>query len=235
MQQLSDLNGLLDLSIVFAVNQYDPQLLTDRYLKAKGVIPNDWQLAQPAETTRRQIDLLFKNGIRIVGQPGAIRFVESMVGKSPDALTIPNLARQFATTVPNLRYRSVGINPRRYGAFPDPSSSGWQFIHQTLLAPKAWQSYGKAPVQTSLDVGFTLDNCLLRVNIQEARLQVAEVEQISAVLFMGNYHYAVRQGSSEEQVTSVHQALDGLAANLADFQDLVDHHFLGHAAELVAA
>ncbi len=227
MQLSTPSSGFLDLSLVFAVGQYEPQVLTDEFLKAKSIIPSDWELAKPVETTPRQIELRFKNGVCITGQSGAIRWMESMVGKTPDTLAIPGIARQFAAAVPSLGYRSVDINLRRYVTFADRQAGARHFIYKALLTPHAWQSVGNAPVRASIDLGFTLEQCLLRVNIQEGRLQLPEQEPISAVLFMGNYQYAIQGDAEAARLAKVDQALGNLSENLANFQALVDDQFLG--------
>jgi len=219
--------GFLDLSIVFAVAKYDPKVFTDQFLKAKGIIPNDWQLAQPVRPHRQQIELLFKNGVRIIGEPGAIRFVESMVNKISDDLAIPEIARKFAASVPNIDYRSVGINPRRYASFSDTQDGAIKFINEFLLTPSPWQKVGKAPVRSNIDLGFSLEQCLLRVNIQEARIKLQDQKPASAILFMGNYHYSIQADTIETILTNVNRAMDNLSAHLADYEDLIDTKFLG--------
>jgi hypothetical protein len=227
MKQAFSSSGFLDLSLVFALSAYNPQILTVKFLKTQGIIPNDWQLVQPEQSTARQIDLLFKNGVRITGQPGAIRFVESLVGKNLNSLLAPPVARQFAAVMSDLEYRAVGINPRRYGAFTESQNAAQDFINESLLTPKGWQAVGTQPVRTNIDLGFTLDHGLLRVNIQAAQLQRHNQEPVPAVLFMGNYHYAVRGDTSAKRLLSLNQALDALSQNLTGFQDLIDHQLLG--------
>ena len=218
--------GFLDLSLVLALGHYDPKILTDKFLKAKGIIPNDWQLAKPVESNMRQIELLFKNGVRIIGQPGAIRFVESMVGKTIEALVIPAIARKFSETLPNLDYRSVGLNPRRYRSFSNSQDSARNFINEVLFTPNAWQTFGKEPMRPSIDLNFTLEQCLLRVNVQEAKIQLRDQKPTSAVFFIGNYHYSIQEEAVEARLASINQAMDNLSNNLESYQELIDNKFL---------
>ena len=86
MAQQNVNSGLLDLSLVLATDQRKISIITDKNLKAKGIVPNTWQLAQSAAFNSHQVDPLFKNRIRVAGQSGTIRFVESLVNKASEAL-----------------------------------------------------------------------------------------------------------------------------------------------------
>ncbi len=212
-----------ELAIVVAVKNHNPAILTVDFLMGSGVVPADWELARPAVLSNNAAQVMFNNGVSILAQPGSVTFSQAM--SETTELAMPAMASRYVGVLPNLDYQAVGINPRRFVTF-DQLDGAHQFMTETLLAPGAWQAIGTAPMQAAVNLMYTLEGRVLRLNINEARLQPPEGEAIPAVLFAANFHYELAAASGQERVRILRQRIDHWQDDLHAFHDIVDHKFL---------
>ena len=106
-----------DLSIVLTAPNHNPTLLNPDFLTGTGIIPTDWELARPPVISTQGSQIAFKNGVTFLAQPGAITFSQSFAEATPETLDIPTIARKYATTLANLDYQAVSINPKQFVPF----------------------------------------------------------------------------------------------------------------------
>jgi hypothetical protein len=225
---------LQDLAIVLAARNYNPGMLTPDFLNGSGVVPADWELARPPALSQRATQVVFKNGVRIEGQPGTVSFSEQMGNEDPQAFRVPDLARRYAAALPNLEYLGVGINPRRFVTFGEEAESAHQYITETILSRGSWQNFGTAPMQAGINLVYTLERCQLRLGINEARFKLPD-QEVPAVLFAGNFNYGVRGESPAERLESLKEAIAHWQEDLNAYRDLIDRQFLaGVEAEAVS-
>ncbi|MEQ9353746.1 hypothetical protein [Coleofasciculus chthonoplastes] len=215
-----------DISIVLAAKKLNPTIVTPDFLTGSGIVPGEWELARPPVLSSQGTQISFKNGIKLEAKPGTISFAQGMNSQNLNSLDVPSLARRYAAALPNLEYRGVGINPRRFVPFAGQSDAAHNYMTQTLLAPGAWQNFGKAPIQAGINLVYTLENSQLRLTINEARLQLPEREPIPAVLFSGNFHYAITGESPEERQTNLNQAIENWHSDIVVYEELIDNQFL---------
>ena len=179
---------LQELGIVVAMQQPNPNLVTEEFLKLSGIIPQTWQLARQPVNNERVSQLLFTNGVSIVTEPNRIMFGESIGDKEIDTLTVATVAQNYLNIFKQSNYQAVGINIRSYS----PQSSrlvATQYINHQLLADGSWQNYGTAPIQAALNVIYTLDYRQLTLSINAAEIQFSEQEIMPIILFSGNFSY----------------------------------------------
>lgn len=222
-----------DLSIVLAIKNHNPVIVTTDFLKGSGIIPTDWELARPPVLSSRATQIVFKNGIKIEAQVGAISFSENL-SNNPANMQIPSIARWYAATLPHLEYEGIGINPRRFVTFGNEENGANKFITETILNKGEWQNLGNAPMLAGINLVYTLERCQLRLAINEARLQTSDGKAIPSVLFAGNFDYRLTANLPEERIQKVSLILENYHQDIAAYQHLINQKFLaGKQEELV--
>lgn len=235
MEHNSDIK---DLSIVIAVRDHNPNMLTSDFLKGSGIIPMDWELARPPVLSSRTTKIVFKNGIKIEAQPGTITFSEGLMApKTPEQMEIPRLASKYTAALPNLDYRAVGINPRRFATFGDRSQAAHRYLTEQILSPGIWQEVGDTPMQAGINLLYSLDGVPLRLSINEAKLQMPEKEAITAILFSGNFHHDLVAENGNDKLSVLQNRLENWRLDWDRFQEILEHKFLtqNHLDSIMAA
>ncbi|MEM9273464.1 MAG: hypothetical protein AAGA80_10950 [Cyanobacteria bacterium P01_F01_bin.143] len=218
---------LKDLSIVIAVRDHNPNMLTPDFLKGAGVIPTDWELARPLVLSARSTKIVFKNGIKIEAKPGAITFSEGMVEpKTPEQMAIADLASKYVAALPNLDYRAVGINPRRFTTFGDNPETAPKYIREKILSPGTWQEVGESQMQAGINLVYTINGAPVRLSINEAKLQMPEKEAIPAILFAGNFHHNLVMENGNDKLSVLQNKLNNWRIDWDAFQEILANKFL---------
>lgn len=215
-----------ELSIVIAVRNHNPTLLTVDFLKGSGIVPADWELQRPPVLAAGSAQVMFTNGVNIVVNPQAIACSEPLETNTLDDIKIPKIAGKYVATLPNLDYQAVGINPKRFITFEEQGDGAYKYITETILARGSWQNFGIAPMRAAINLIYTLEGRQLAVNINEARIQLPNKEPIPAILFAGNFHYNLAGETGEQRVRNLHQCLEDWQVDLQIYQELVDSKFL---------
>jgi hypothetical protein len=218
-----------ELAIVFAVRDPHPQSLHLDFLKYSGVVPADWQLAQPPIRNEQFNRLIFQNDVHIVAQPRTLTLVQPIVLSQPERLQVPELAHRYVRALgsdENYRdYLAIGISPKSFVLTPTVQSSS--YVVDTLLHPKDWQHKGCQPAQATINLLYPLDRCLFRMTIEDVRHQVPEQPEKPAVLVSGNFHYPVSEEmQAGNRAAHLHACIDHWKKDLKTYLEIVNERFL---------
>lgn len=218
---------LQNLGIAIAVKNYNCSILTYDFLKYGDIVPLDWELAREPIVSSQGSQVIFRNGVSITAQQGILSFLEVIGSKDIAEIQIPAIAHRYIQALPNSDYQALGIDLRGYITETQADTEGdIQKYLQSLLAPAPWQEVGNAPVQVSLQLGFTLEPGQLNLSINEGKLYITEEETVPIVLFSGNFSYSVTGNHKEEQLQSLHQLIDKWQPALETYKDIIDSKFL---------
>jgi hypothetical protein len=218
-----------DIAFVFAVQRQDPTLLTPEFLAYSGIVPAEWEVAQQPIRTQQAAQVRYQNGATIVAYPNQVVFAQSLAEDT--AVEIPGVAQRYAEVLRNMVYQSVGINVRGYVPFAgENTDAARDYMFSNLLAKGAWQEFGTAPVQASLNLNYKLEKGQLNLSINEATLQLPEQQPFPVMLFVGNFNYALSEESDAEKLHALADAVSAWENNVETFKTLISEKFLGSAA-----
>lgn len=215
-----------ELVIVIAERTHNPTLLNPDFLRASGIVPIDWELAEPPVVTPRQALVIFQNGIQLAATPERLAFSEIIVGKAVSQVQVPRIAANYVRALPNLEYLAVGIDFRGYVMMEDQPDAAHKYVTETLLTPGDWQNIGKTPVRAAVNFVYTLERGALNLTINEAAQRLPDAPAMTAVLFSGNFEYGLTGNFRTEQLQSLHSYLNSWQADWETYQDIVNKKFI---------
>lgn len=213
--------NLIDFTIVLKINKFNPTALNLDFLRYSNIISEDWELAKPPIYGKQTVQLQFKNGVSILGQPQRLVFLEKVGNRVIANLLVPEVAYQCIEALPNLDYQGLGLKPRGYVEHGSDKQ-----ILQRLLVRGDWQTLGNNPMQPSLRLIYFLEDGKLNVEINNAKSQRKGSEPSSATFFSGSFDYQVTDKSSNEKLTSLQNRLKGWQSTLQFYQDFISNKFL---------
>lgn len=216
-----------ELVFALAAKNHNPAILNPDFLKYSGIVPIDWELAQPPIHTNAVAQVTFQNGVSIIAQTNRIIFAEVIAAKDLSEVKVPTIARKYVETLPHVDYQAVGINPRGHVALEQEEDTARKYLAEMLLAPGSWREFGKAPVRATIQLAYELDKGQLNLIINEAALQLPEAELIPVILFSGNFNYEIAGTTQDERLGNLHQIIQNWQVNLETYKELVNTRFLG--------
>ena len=211
--------------IVIAAKNNNPTLLTPDFLKYTGIVPADWELARSPIANNRVAQITFQNGISIVAETNRVIFLETVHSKDNKSLLIPQIARKYVETLPNVEYQGIGLNPRGYVSF-DMQDAARQYFTNTLFSKDSWHEIGDAPVRATANFTYTLERGQFNLSVNEASLRLPNEKPMPVVLFTGNFSYEVANDNVSERLLRLYQAIENWQADLESYCDIVNTKFL---------
>jgi hypothetical protein len=225
-QYPTQIKEIQEIAIAITAKNLNPTMLSEEFLKFSGIVPDEWELAKQPIVGPNGSQVTFQNGVSIVAQPRTITLMEGIANKSLSDLQMPSIAHLYVEKLPKAEYQSLSINPKCLVPMPDSPDSARKYITQTILSPGPWQNFGNAPMQAGINLLYRLDRCQLNVSINEATIQLPDNRSIAALLFAGNFNYALEGNSPQECLERLQAGINEWQKDLETFQKMVSDRFL---------
>lgn len=224
---LAQTKDIQELAIAISAKNLTPTMLSEDFLKFSGIVPSEWEASKQPVLTPNLAQITFQNGVNIVAQPRSINFMEGIGNKKAEEIEIPKIARQYVEKLPNAEYQSLSISPKSLVPLPGSQDAARKYITGILLAPGSWQEIGKAPMQAAINLLYELEGCQLTLNINEAKLQLAEGKALPGLLFSGSFNYNISGNTPPERMQGLTRSLDRWQSDWKVFREIVHEKFLG--------
>jgi hypothetical protein len=222
---------VLDLALVVALDNHSPTVMNVDFLRLSGIVPQDWELARPLVMSQQGSQIVFANGVSMMGQADRVVFLAPMLEGGERADQVALLAQKYVQALSQGDYQAVGVNLRGYASSSDPNWVG-QYFGQALLRPGAWQQIGTETVRPSLTLNYSLGANLgqLNLTITPAQIQQADQPALDTIFFAANYNQTL-QGVSSERVLQLQGVLATWQQYHQHFVELVQTQFLAVAGD----
>lgn len=220
-----------ELAIAIIAKNHNHTLLTLDFLKCTGIVPLNWELAEPPLLDSQMARIRFTNSTIISAQFDTITFSQTIEGKALEDVQIPALVRKYVETQPNADYHGIGINPSSFLTFSDEGSAATRhYIVTALLSPGEWHEFGTQPVRATLNLAYTLKQGEFNLKIDDVRLRKPDNTLQAAVLFSGNFPYQIIGNTPSERLQHLHRLINNWQDDLKIYRELVNQRFVGFAA-----
>jgi hypothetical protein len=211
---------LTELSVVVVAHNHNPTLLNPDFLKVNGIVPGNWELAEPPLCADPFAQVRYKNGVAITTQPARLTFTEDLSDKRIEEAAIPAIARRYVTTLPHVDYQGVGINPRGHIVVGSPEE-GRDLVGR-LLAAGPWTGFRGVRPQVAVNLAYTFPDVVVNLQIEAAGHVVPEGKAPHPViLFVGNLHHAISAATPNEKVAAVSDVVSGFLRDCQLYNELV--------------
>jgi hypothetical protein len=215
---------------VLAVDKHNPILLNPELLRAKDVIPIDWELVQPPTYENGTALVAFQNGVYLAHQGTIIAFFEDTRAKSLENLEVPQIVHKYLERFPQENYRAVGLNLEGHTTF-DTQDRARDYLFETLLNPDRSHESDQNLIQTITNFIYKLDRGVLTLTVRNTELQASETERIPVILFAANFHREVSELPEEERRQVSFQIINNWQTDVETYKDIVNSKFLGQNIE----
>lgn len=216
-----------ELEIIIVAKHHRPTLLNLAFLQAKDIVPKDWQLAHPV-SSNQSTQIVFQNGVKFTAQANRLILAEAIKDQPLPDLKIPEIAHRYVQALPKADYEIIELQIRQTA--PASETSGEDYIIDRLIATGPWTQVGNAPVKAALQLLYALEDRQLVISVNPAQIQQPQASAMPMTLFTGNFRYAIRSNTSEEQLTGIAQVLSNWQRDINTFHDLIQTRFLSPAS-----
>lgn len=216
-----------EVTIAIAIKNFNPTMVSAEFLQMSGIVPADWELGQNPVVNPNGVQIIYKNGVKIIAQAGVISFIEGLGNKQITDLQFANLAARYAEKLSNAEYQGLSISPKIITPLSGDETAGKKFINQELLKQGSWSNFEGVEAQAAINLFYQLKDYSLAVNINPARLQQQNNMVIPALLFAGNFTYKFDPNQSNDgKLKTLMTTITRWQERLDTFRVLVNEQFL---------
>ncbi len=226
--------NIQEISLVLQAANLDPAILNPSLFDYSAIFPTDWEVLRQPVYQRNGVQILFKNGIRLIVQPNRLTLSELVLGKEIHEMQVATLMSKWIEALPNLEYQALGINPTGMMSFPEEEQGTANFLRSVLLTDRVQREGLPELSMAALNLSYRLERGMLNLSIQEGTAQRSGNQAISALLYSGNCHYTLQGGSRSERLDDLRGLLDQWQSGVDQYRDLVSYKLL-QLPELVSA
>jgi hypothetical protein len=189
--------AVLNTSVVVLAETHNPTILHPIFLLTQGIVPKDWQLAEPPVCTPAISVAKFANGIVFTAELTKFQIMDNLpAGDSP----VPEMVVKYLEKLPHVHYTAVGININGYVECQNPED----YISNRFVQHGPWT---QAPLQaTSVGLKFTfpIERGALNLRCDAGTVRKAEDKTDTSCLVVGgNYHVDLVRDNPLEDAKSV--------------------------------
>ncbi len=174
-----------EIAIVLYSPNINPNLVSEKILKQKEIIPKTWKLlTKSAKIDGNFVQLPFKNSFQIILQPPQLIFVSKIThSKSP----LQDVVIKYIQSFPEIIYHKVEINLSRLISLPGPQNSAKKFITETLLVPSGWENFHDLKPSTKIQFLYKINEIPLMLTVNDVMINQPKLPPKSGLLFKANF------------------------------------------------
>jgi hypothetical protein len=158
----------LKVAVVIAAREHNPTVLHPAFLRAEGIVPEDWETAEDPVCTLAFATVTYRNQVRFAVEASRLQVSDTRPGADLAASPVAELATKYLQKLPHVRYTELEVRLQAFHAHPSPA----ELLIGRFLRPGLWNA---APLTLdSLGVRFeyTVERALLDLFLDAGSLQL---------------------------------------------------------------
>jgi hypothetical protein len=211
-----------DLIFRLAIADHIPPTLNAGFLQGAGVVPPEWSLAQEAICTAEGAQLVYDNGLILLAQGQVMSGQEPLDTPAADNPQLAELLVRYSQALPRLTYQGLQTLLRVVIIYDGDTDAARRTVCDRLLQQGEWQTYGKAPMQPTLQLAYQLEDQVLNLTVAQAQVRQEEEAIGSALVFAGAFEQVVGEGDRLPQIEAM---LRGWTERRDQLLDLITNRF----------
>jgi hypothetical protein len=205
----------LDISVVVLAREHNPSILHPSFLFSKGIVPEEWEVAEPPLCTPPLAIVKFKNGITFSVESSKFQVIQSPPPQELDDSIVPKLAINYIESLPYVPYTAVGINITVALSHKKPE----KYLIDRFLIQENCNVSGLNLEAAILHFIYPINNGVLNLHCEPGEVKEDDPSSRNpVVLVKANYHVSC---IGDEVVSEVKEAISAFSIRCKHFEDSV--------------
>jgi hypothetical protein len=200
---------------VVLAQAHNPTILHPTFLSVQGIVPADWQLADPPICTPAISVVKYVNQIVFTAELNKLMVLDNAPRESTP---VPSLASKYVEMLPHVNYSAVGINVSGYVECPSPA--GW--VINRFLKRGSGNDDKLEPSAIGIKFVYPVERGILNLNCDVGSIEkTQEKSDRPCLLINGNYHISVSHDKALEETQSAIGLYPQCVAHFAQISQVV--------------
>lgn len=190
---------ILNTSVVVLAKQHNPTILHPTFLSSEGIVPPDWEVAEPPVSTPVFAAVKYKNGIVFIVEENKFQVRRDELKDDVSEFLLPVLARKYVQKLPHVKYQAVGINFKGFIECAEPE----RLVMNRFLKPGIADFNNKHPKASGFRFVYDLNDVRLRLSFDTGKVKRAEDKnERTGIVIDSNYHMDLAGKSIDQEIES---------------------------------
>jgi hypothetical protein len=190
---------ILNTSVVVLAKQHNPTILHPTFLSSEGIVPTDWELAEPPVSTPVFAMVKYKNGIFFIVEENKLQVRQDELKDEVGESLLPVLACKYVQKLPHVKYQAVGINFKGFIECAEPE----RIVMNRFLKPGIADFNNKHPEASGFRFVYDLNDVRLRLSFDSGKVKRAEDKnERTGIVIDANYHMDLAGNSIDQEIES---------------------------------
>jgi len=211
-----------DVIFRLGIPDHTPPTLNAGFLQGAGVVPEEWSLAQEPICTAEGAQLVYENGLILLAQGQVMSGQEPLDTPAAEHPQLAELLVRYCHALPRLTYQGLQTMLRVVIVYDGDTDAARRTVCDRLLQQGEWQTFGKAPMQPTLQFAYQLEDQILSLTVAQAQVRQEEEAIGSALVFAGSFEQVVGEGDRLPQIEAM---LRGWTGRRDQLLDLITNRF----------
>lgn len=211
-----------DLIFRLGISDHIPPMLNSGFLQGAGVVSSDWALAQEPICAPEGAQIIFDNGLILLAQGQIMSGQEPLDTPSAEHPQLAELLVRYSQALPLLDYQNLQTLLRVVIIYQNDTDAARRTICERLLQEGAWQTFGTAPMQPTLQLAYQLEDQVLTLTVAPAQVRQQEESIGSALVFAASFEQVLGAG---EKLPQIHSLLRGWTGRRDLLLELITSRF----------
>lgn len=213
---------ILNASVVILAEHHNPTILHPSFLTSEGIVPGDWELAEPPVSTPVFALVKYRNGIVFSVEENKFQVTDAQTKDDFRESPVAVLACRYAEKLPHVHYTAAGIN---FQGFIERSSPEKAVIDR-FIKEGSIDLEAACPSALGLNIVYDIAETRLRLSIDPGKVKRPKnVEERSGILANANYHVDL---DAKDRLGGIRKATGFFQTRHDAFLQIMHYIFLRH-------
>lgn len=186
-----------NVAIVVISESNNPRLLNPDFLERNRIVPKDWKV-KDVLVTPPFARVLYDNGVQILLEENKLH----ILSQQPDMISweheLPGIATSFLEVLPQVSYRSIGLNFVYLSDHPKGADAEKALISK-FLKQGSWLDFGRGMTGTVLEFQYRATQPQMNVKIGVLEKRDSVGASLEGFIFTANFHHDFKIDEAKER------------------------------------
>jgi hypothetical protein len=193
---------LLNAAVVVVATEHNPTILHPAFLKAEGIVPLDWELAEDPISTPAFSVASYTNGIAFTVESAKLQILDTNADGDLANSPAPDLAIKYIQKLPYVRYTAIGVNFTGLWPCLQPVEE----LVERFLKQGSWNDSNNRPQGLTLNLVYPSSPGQCRFSLDPGVVTHQPTgERQAGIVAKANYHSEIDGVTAAEQIIALFQ------------------------------
>lgn len=190
-----------NVAIVVISDSNNPRLLNPDFLERNSIVPKEWKV-KDVLVTPPFARVLYDNDVQIALEEYKLHVITGNPNIISWEKDLPNIVISFLDALPQVSYRSVGLN---FGFLSDQPKGreAEEALIDKFIKHGSWLDFGQRITGVTLELQYRASQPHMNVKVGVLERKIQSGSSLEGFVFTANFHHDFKSEETKERATYI--------------------------------